>query len=122
MRSVSMTVMVLCGLACAGTALAQDSVQNGSNAAKASTEVVKDLGASGVQTASAVAVLPLSVAGTGSVVAGTASTATGVDASHAAGASAAFASTPLPVTKKVIVAQPVPKLPYDAKAAEPPKP
>jgi len=122
MRTVFMAATVVCGMAWAGSALAQDSVQNGSNAAKASTEVVTDLGASGVQTASAVAVLPLSVAATGSVVAGTASTATGVDASKAAGASAAFASTPLPVTKKVILAQPVPKLPFDARPADAPKP
>lgn len=122
MRSVLMAATIVFGMAAASSAWSQDSVQNGSNAARASTEVVKDLGASGVQTASAVAVIPLSVAATGSVVTGAASTATGVDASHAAGESAAFASTPLPVTNKVIVAQPAPKLPYDAKPADSPKP
>ena len=40
MRTVFMAATVVCGMAWAGSALAQDSVQNGSNAAKASTEVV----------------------------------------------------------------------------------
>ena len=121
MRSLPIAMALLASLAAPVASFAQDSVQNGSNAVKASSEMVADLGASGVQTVSAVAVLPLSVAATGSVIAGESLTATGVDASQAAGDSAAFASTPLPVTNKVILAQPAPKLPHDAQqpAAKP---
>jgi hypothetical protein len=120
MRSLFAAGAVLVVLAAPATALAQDSVQNGSNAVKASVEAVGDLGASGVQTASAVSVVPVSIAATGSVVAGASLTEAGGDSSVAAHDSAAFASTPLPVTKKVIVAQPAPKVPYDAQPAQKP--
>ncbi|MBC7667445.1 hypothetical protein [Caulobacter sp. DWR2-3-1b2] len=120
MRSL-VTLACLASFAAPVAAFAQDSVQNGSNAAKASTEVVAGLGASGVQTLSAVAVLPLSVAATGSVVTGESLVASGVGAGQMAGGATAFASTPLPVTNKVIVAQPAPRLPHDAQppAAKP---
>jgi uncharacterized membrane protein len=107
-------VALVVGLAAPAASFAQDSAQNGSNAVKASAQAVGDLGVSGVQTVSAVAVLPISVAGGGSVVAGESLTATGSDAIEAAGDSADFASKPLPVTKKVVVAQPAPKVSYDA--------
>lgn len=120
MRSLLAASAVIVLLAAAPAALAQDSVQNGSNAVGASAEAVGDLGLSGVQTASAVSVVPVSVAAAGSVVVGTGLTEAGGDFSVAARDSAAFASTPLPVTKKVIVAQPAPKVPYDAQPAKKP--
>ena len=120
MRSRFAAAAVLIILVAPEAALAQDSAQNGSNAVKASVEAVGDLGASGIQTASAVSLVPVSVAATGSVVAGASLTEAGGDSSVAAHDSAAFASTPLPVTKKVIVAQPAPKVPYDAQPAQRP--
>lgn len=114
MRSLLKVTAMLVTVGAPGAAFAQDSAQNGSNAVKASLEAVGDLGMSGVQAVSAVAVVPVSVAATGSVVAGASLTEAGGDSGVAASDSAAFASTPLPVTKKVIVAQPPPKLPYEA--------
>jgi hypothetical protein len=116
----------LVALALSTSALAQNSVQNGSNAVGAGSEVVKDLGASGVQTAASVAVLPVSTAAAGSVVVGASAVAggrglvdSGVDGAKAAGDSAAFATKPLPVTKAVIVAQPAPAVPYEAQTPTP---
>jgi hypothetical protein len=121
MRSLIIIIAMVAGMASPAVVVAQDSAQNGSNAVKASLEAVGYLGASGVQAVSAVAVVPVSVAATGSVVAGASLTEAGDDSAVGAGDSAAFASTPLPVTKKVIVAQPPPKLPYEAQqpAAKP---
>ena len=120
MRSHLAAVVVFVAFAAPATALAQDSVQNGSNALGASVEAVGDLGLSGMQTASAISVVPVSLAAGGSVVAGASLTEAGGDFSMAARDSVAFASTPLPVTKKVIVAQPAPKVPYDAQPAKKP--
>jgi hypothetical protein len=119
MRSLLTIVAVVIGLAAPAASFAQDSLQNGSNAVKASAQGVGDLGVSGVQAVSAVAVLPVSVAGGGSVLAGESLageslTEAGSNAIEAAGDSADFASTPLPVTKKVIVAQPAPRVTHDA--------
>lgn len=120
MRSHLAALVTIVLLAAPAAVLAQDSVQNGSNAVAASAEAVEHLGASGVQTASAVSVVPVSIAAAGSVVVGTGLTEAGGDSSVAARDSAAFASTPLPVTKKVIVAQPAPAVPYDAQPAKKP--
>jgi hypothetical protein len=121
MRSLLTVVAVLACLAAPAASFAQDSLQNGSNAVKASAQGVGDLGVSGVQAVSAVAVLPVSVAGGGSVLTGESLATTGSEAIEAAGDSADFASKPLPVTKKVIVAQPAPKVPHEAQqpAAKP---
>jgi hypothetical protein len=121
MRSLLIVMTMFAVVTAPVAALAQDSLQNGSNAVKASAEGVGNLGMSGVQAVSAVAVVPVSVAATGSVVAGASLTEAGGDSGVAASDSAAFASTPLPVTQKVIVAQPPPKVPYEAQrpAAKP---
>jgi hypothetical protein len=120
MRSHLAAAVVFVVFAAPAAVLAQDSVQNGSNAVRASAEAVGGLGLSGVQTALAVSVVPVSVAAGGSVVAGASLTETGGGSSVAARDSAAFASTPLPVTKRVIVAQPAPAVPYDAQLAKKP--
>jgi hypothetical protein len=120
MRSRLAAAMAFVAFAAPAAALAQDSVQNGSNAVAASAEAVGDLALSGVQTASAVSVVPVSVAAAGSVVVGAGLTEAGGDSSVAARDSAAFASTPLPVTKRVIVAQPAPEVPYDAQPTKKP--
>lgn len=120
MRSRLAAALVFAVSAASAAALAQDSLQNGSNAVGASAEAIGDLGLSGVQTASAVSVVPVSVAAAGSVVVGAGLTEAGGDSSVAARDSAAFASTPLPVTRRVIVAQPAPTVSYDAQPAKKP--
>lgn len=106
-------------LALSAAAYAQDSTQNGSKAIGAGSEVVKDLTESGVQTASAVGVVPASTAAGGSAVAGASVQGAGGTASTVAGASADFGTKPLAVTKSVVVAQPAPQVPYEAQPAKP---
>ena len=127
MRLPTLAAVACCGaMAVSSSTFAQDSAQNGSKAVAAGSEAMKDVGASGLQTAASVAVLPASVAATGSVVAGASATAggralidSGTDTSKAANDSAAFATTPLPVTKTVITAQPAPSVPYAAQTPAP---
>jgi hypothetical protein len=127
MRRFVFAPIAFAGLAAITTqACAQDSLQNASNGSAAGSHAIGDLTMSGMQTASAVGVLPVSVAATGPVVVGGSATLVGASATQAggdafreAGDSAAFGATPLPVGKAVIVAQPAPKVPYDAQTPAP---
>lgn len=110
--------------ALAGPAFAQDSAENASAAAGASSEVAGHLAASGVQTAVGVSAVPASVVGTASVVGGSAVAAggsavagAGAGLSEAAAGSADFASGPLKVDDRVVVSpDAAPNVPYDAQA------
>ncbi len=130
LRPRLLALIAAMGLSTAHAALAQDSVANGSTALKASAEGAGALTASGVQTATAAAIVPASGVAVGSMAAGSVAelggkiamrSATGM--SQAAGDSAIAANGPLPVAKEVIIApQPAPKVPYDVPAQTSPKP
>ena len=116
--SLAFALLALSGRAAA----AQDSVGDTSAASKASVDLGGDLAASGVRTVAAAAIPPASTLAAGSAVGG--SIAGGVAGqamftgakgmSTVAGDLARFAQGPLPVTREVVVAQPVPRLPYEA--------
>ena len=128
LRTVTAASFALLASAATAQVQAQDSLGDSLAASGASVSLGADLAASGVRTASAVAVLPAGSVAIGSGVAGSVAggvagralldTAGGV--LKATGRMAQFAQGPLPVSREVVVApQPVPRLPYAAQGPHP---
>jgi len=121
MRNYSLAALAI--LALAGSAHAQDSLQNGSTAVAQSGAAGSAIVGGTLATGSVVAGSGVMAAGASAMAVGGSTAAAGSQIGKDADAASRFASGPLPVDKTVVVTpQDAPKVPYDAQTPAPKAP